>query len=219
MDNTITDSSTAERLAFNRMALGLYTACPGIIIAWDADKNLATVQPATRMKIVSGTGAVSYVDLPAVENVPPCLPHSAAAGLYFTVPIKPGDCCLMIFAQRAIDNLVAYGIPDGKPTNPVEGAEPRFCELRHHDLTDAMFIPSLVLTPTAIEDWAADAIELRTADSSVKLAIKADGIHITGDVAVTGKITASGEIKAGTVPLTTHHHSDPQGGNTGGPAA
>jgi hypothetical protein len=219
MDKRGLTPALEQKTAFSRMALGLHTAIPGIIEAWDTTRNLATIRPAVQMKTLVA-GKVAYLNLPAIENVPACLPHSSAGGLYLTVPIKVGDACLIIFGQRAIDNVVTFGVPNG-PQPPLEGDNPRTSELRHHDLSDAMFIPNLILVPTAIPNWCQDGIEIRNTAGTVKLTVKADAIYITGDVHHTGNITASGEITAhqtGTaIALTTHNHTDPQGGNTGDP--
>jgi hypothetical protein len=205
----------------DRMMSGLYTAMPGVIVSFDPATCLASVQPAVRMKTVIA-GVVNYIDLPVVEHVPICLPHSATGGLFLTVPIKSGDQCLIVFSQRGIDNVVdAGGIqnpPDCQPPSPSERVDPRsLSELRHHDMTDAICIPSLMCAPNAIADWADDAIEIRTEDGLTNLSVKSDqvtvqagivtmtvsasGISIVGPVNVTGEVTANG------IPLSTHIHT------------
>ena len=42
-------------------------------------------------------------------------------------------------------------------------------------------------------------------------------LTITGNLTVSGTIIANGNITGGGISLDTHVHSDPQGGNTGGP--
>ena len=50
-------------------------------------------------------------------------------------------------------------------------------------------------------------------------------VNITGDVSIDGALTGTsnatfaGEVKAGGIPLSTHTHPVPQGGNTGAPNA
>jgi hypothetical protein len=214
MDKRLMDEAAQQRAAFSRMMLSVNTAIPGVIEAWNATTCLATVRPAIRLK-VQRDNQTQYMDLPAVENVPACLPHSAAAGLFVTVPVRVGDSCLLIFAQRAIDNFVQYG----GIQNPMTGENPALSEPRHHSLTDAIFIPNILTVPHAIENWADDAIVVRNAAGTVKLAVKSDAVYITGDVHVTGNITATQEITAGTIPLSTHKHTGVQtgGGTTGGP--
>jgi hypothetical protein len=210
MDKSILSPEAQQRLSFSRMMLGVHTAIPGIVTAWNATSNLATVQPAIRMQIIRPDGAIDYLDLPAVENVPACLPRSTAGGLLLTVPIKPGDACLLIFSQRAIDHFVQHG----GIQNPLTSDRPDLCEMRHHDLSDAIMIPGLWSIPDKVANWADDALELRNDAGTVKLSIKSDGVYVTGNLKVTGTVVAG----AANVSLTTHHHSDPQGGDTGGPA-
>lgn len=70
---------------------------------------------------------------------------------------------------------------------------------------------SLFINGTEIVTFATDGNMSMVAD-----------VSITGDLDVDGKITATGaiqgsEITDGSVPYTTHKHSDPQGGVTGTP--
>jgi hypothetical protein len=192
MDKSILSPESQQRLSFSRMMLGVNTAIPGIVTAWDAASNLATVRPAIRMQIIRPDGAVDYLDLPAVENVPACLPRSTAGGVLLTVPIKPGDACLLIFSQRAIDHFVQHG----GIQNPLTSDRPDLCEMRHHDLSDAIMLPGLWSIPDAVENWANDALELRTEDGSVKLALKSSGIEITGNAKITGNLQVTGTVDA-----------------------
>jgi len=200
-----------EEVEFNDRMYRVYTASPGRIEAFDG--TLATVQMTVRIKTIVN-GDTRFLDPPLISHVPVVLPSSMGGGLFITVPIKPGDPCLIVFSQRSIDNVVDLG----GIQNPVD---PKSNSLtarnRHHDMTDAICIPGLSIIPSAPASWAADAIEIRNAARTVCLSVKADKIYITGDLAVTGKITATGDIVAGTVSAKTHIHPDPVSGNTGAP--
>jgi hypothetical protein len=230
---TATGMAAIEELV-KRVTGRLCTAMPGVIVSFDSTTCLCSVQPAIRMKQVINQ-KVTWIDLPVVEHVPICLPHSATGGVYLTVPILPGDPCLIIFSQRGIDQFVqAGGIQ-----NPPDGTAPAYTENRHHDLTDAICIPNLMPAPNAIPDWSATALELRSKDGTTKVSVQvgeitllvagtemvlsSSGVQITGNVSVTGTITATGEITGGTtqIPLSTHIHGDVMngGGVTGGPQA
>jgi hypothetical protein len=231
MDKSCIDEATAQRVAFSRLALGLCTAIPGKVMDFDPTTNLAKVQPAIRMHLTNSSGAASYIPLPVIENVPICLPHSMTGGLYLTVPILAGDLGLIIFSQRAIDNVVQFG----GLQNPLATIEDR-----HHDLTDAMFLPGLSTVPEALGSWNQAAVEIRNTAGTVKLSITATGLVLTASdgtntttmtltptgVVVTGagsggEVTVTGEVTAkqggADITLSTHTHSDPQGGNTGAP--
>jgi hypothetical protein len=144
--------------------------------------------------------------------------------LFLTVPIKAGDQCLIVFSHRGIDRVV----DDGGIQNPPDSQAPELSELRHHDMTDAICIPSLMCVPNAIADWADDAIEIRTEDGLTNISVKSDqvtvqvgivtmtvsaaGISIVGPVNVTGEVTANG------IPLSTHIHTGGTiEGDTGAP--
>jgi hypothetical protein len=136
----------------------------------------------------------------------------------------------MIFSQRSIDNFVQHGVPLGVPQPPVTAADPAMSEDRHHDLTDAMWIPNLLTMPNALANWAQDGISIRNKTGTVSLTVKTDGVYIvgnvyvTGDTALTGNLTATGEITAkqgGTnIDLSGHKHVNAGGtGTSGGPIA
>lgn len=224
MDKSCIDEATAQRVAFSRLALALHTAIPGVVVSFNPTTNLANVQPAVRMHLTDpSSGAASYIPLPVIENVPICLPHSITGGLYLTVPILAGDLGLIIFSQRAIDNVVQYG----GLQNPLGTVEDR-----HHDLTDAMFIPGLSTVPEALASWNQAAVEIRNSAGTVNLSISGTGLVLTATdgtntttmtltatgVVVTG-VGSGGEVTAAGKVLGTHVHSGVSTGshNTGAP--
>lgn len=70
---------------------------------------------------------------------------------------------------------------------------------------------------------AGGVVEVKAAGKVVveapEVEITAPIVRITGDVEVTGKITATGEIQSGSIPLTTHKHTgvQPGAGTSGTP--
>ena len=216
---------------FNDMMYGIHTCITGKIVSFDATKNLATVQPTVRSKFVQ-EGTVKYLDPPPIQNVPVVLPASVGGGLFITVPIKENDPCLIVFAQRSIDNVVQLG----GIQNPVDGDEPRITRLRHHDMTDAICIPSITLVPNAIANWSQTAIEIRNASKTVCVSVTPSTVNITSPTvnitSPTVNITSqtvtvnattvnvpSGDVIASGVSLKNHVHGGVTGGvsNTGVP--
>lgn len=202
---------------FNDMMYGIHTCITGKIVSFDATKNLATVQPTVRSKFVQD-GTVKYLDPPPIQNVPVVLPASVGGGLFITVPIKENDPCLIVFAQRSIDNVVQLG----GIQNPVDGDEPRITRLRHHDMTDAICIPSITLVPNAIENWSQTAIEIRNASKTVCVSVTPSTVNITSPTVTVNATTVnvpSGDVIASGVSLQNHVHGGVTGGvsNTGVP--
>ena len=227
MDKRSMSPESEIRELFDRLSAGLCTCAPGIIESFDTATCLATVRVAIKLKTseIETTPIVKYLSQPLIERVPIVLPHSIKAGLYITVPIRKGDMCLIVFSQRAIDNVVEFGGEQNPPET--EGVPGVFADLRHHDMTDAICIPSFMCEPSKIPDWADDAVEIRNTDGTVKvrveeeqvivnhgttvrLTIKEDEVtilspltKIDGDVQINGDITVTGDTnQTGTITAT-----------------
>ena len=221
MDNSVIDDFTAERQRFDRMMLGVHTSIPGIICkVYCLVPNKAVfvdVQPAIKMKIAKPGEAITFLDLPVIERVPICLAHSEQAGLFITIPIKVGGVGEIRFQERSIDNF----IKSGDVSFPAEGNKQ--VSPRHHDLTDAVFVPGVYTKASALTNWNQDAIELRNTDRSVFMSIYADRIegkgtlNWTGDMNITGTVAATVDVKAATISGRYHVHVDPQGGSVAQP--
>lgn len=92
---------------------------------------------------------------------------------------------------------------------------------RQHDINDRAFelgfIPDkeAYVYPTNVD------IEIGLKDKSVKMSFTENGIAIVGDVTIDGDLSVSGKINASvngnTVDLSSHIHTDSQGGNTSNP--
>ena len=81
-----------------------WTPLPAIILSYDADTQLATVQPLIKQIYKDG----STQDLPEVYGVPIWTPRTAYSGLM--LPVKKGDKILLIFTMRSLDNLLETDI-------------------------------------------------------------------------------------------------------------
>lgn len=170
---------------------GAHTALPAEIVSYDAAKGLAVVQPKAKYKKPNG----ETIDFPEVDGVPVLFPQNKDFSIAF--PVKPGDNCLLIFADQSLDFWLY-----GKETDT---------ELKH-DLSNALAIPNINTTgnPDMMEACDEDAVVIRAGESKTKvrtdlilldgstlieakvgstvMQIKADGVFITGNFTVTGGI-------------------------------
>ena len=64
---------------------------------FDAAKGLASVQPKAKFKKPNG----ETLDFPVITGVPVVFPQSANVSIAW--PIKPGDGCLIVFCESALD--------------------------------------------------------------------------------------------------------------------
>lgn len=208
----LNDPETALRTALDGFQSGLWTAIPGIIQSVDFTKMTCTVQPAVQGEVQDETGATQNVNYPLLADVPIVFP--GCAGFIITLPLAQGDEVLVVFSSRCIDSWWQSGGVNNRPL-----------EARMHDLSDGFAIPG----PRSVPNIPAGSIsttgmEIRNAAGNSKIQMSADGkiritaseVDITGDLKVTGEVTAK---SGGTpIPLSTHKHTGvTTGSGTSGP--
>lgn len=149
---------------------------PGIIQSFDPDAVTAVVQPAIKGVEHDESGAEVSVSLPLLVDVPVVFPRGG--GCTLTFPVKEGDECLVIFADRCID----FWWQSGGIQEPVDG--------RMHDLSDAFCIAGPQSQAKKISGISTTATQLRTDDGSAFIEVAA-GHDVT--VKTPGKLTASAD--------------------------
>lgn len=119
----------SDALAATSAALSnsLRVALPGIIESFDPETVTCIVAPAIKGVITASDGSTRSVSYPLLVDVPVVFPRGG--GCTLTFPIKNGDECLVIFADRAID----FWWQNGETQEPVNA--------RQHSLSDAFVIP------------------------------------------------------------------------------
>lgn len=211
----VKDPDGVLRLALEAWQTKIWTAMPGIVEAFDADTNTASVRVAVMGQLralVNGkrTGPYQNVRIPLLVQCP--VQFGRGSGLCLTFPLAAGDEGLVVFASRCIDGWWESG-----------GEQPQ-AEIRMHDLSDGFFIPGVSSKPNAISNVSGSAAQLRNADGTVFVEVSPTGVKIKGplevegDVNVTGNTEFTGTVKANGLPIDeTHRHSGVTvgGGNSG----
>lgn len=151
-------------------------AMPGIIQSFDPDAVTAVVQPAIKGAEQDESGDEVSVNLPLLVDVPVVFPRGG--GCTLTFPVKAGDECLVIFADRCID----FWWQSGGIQEPVDE--------RMHDLSDAFCIVGPQSQAKKIGGISTTAAQLRTDDGSAFIEVAA-GHDVT--VKTSGKLTASAD--------------------------
>lgn len=205
----------AEVLASERKKLSeqMRVALPGIIQSFDPESLTAVVQPAIRYIERDNDGNKSTKDYPLLVDVPVVFPRGG--GCTLTFPVKAGDECLVIFADRCID----FWWQSGGIQEPVDE--------RMHDLSDAFCIVGPQSQAKKISGISTMAAQLRTDDGAAFIELAAGGavtitspqITINGPLQVNGEITSTGDQVAGGISQIGHTHGgvEPGGGSTGVP--
>lgn len=172
----------------------MHTSLPGEITAFDPGTGMASVQPKAKFKKPSG----ETMDFPVVTGVPVQFPQSANATIAW--PIKPGDGCLLVFSESALDYWMY-----GKETDTV----------LKFDLSSAIAIPGLSAKGNAAMQTACaeDAVVVVVGGTTLK--VTSEGVTVIGKLTVEGEIVAAGDVKANkSISLATHTHGGDSGGST-----
>lgn len=125
----------------------------GSIVSFDATNQTASVQLS--MYIQNGNTVYRY---PLLTNCPVFV-MSGGSG-FISMPIAPGDPCLVLFNDRDIDNWYATG-SEAVPNSP-----------RTHDLSDGLVLVGFRNLSNVISGY--DTTELQIRNGPGKIAITAD---------------------------------------------
>ena len=120
----------SEREALRRDFLfSFHCAMPGIVESFDPETQTVTVQPAN-------------AHLPLLCDVPVFFPGTRSSAI--TWMIEPGDECLVIFADSAIDRW----FDSGEPAEPLSD--------RSHDLSDAFAFVGFRSRPNVLQNFPSE---------------------------------------------------------------
>lgn len=158
------NSEEFYRTMLDGFANTLRVAAPGIIHDFDPQTQTASVQVAIREKIANPDLTTQWTDIPLLLDVPIVLPR--AGGFVLTLPVKPGDECLIVFADMCIDAWFSSG-----------GVQNQI-EKRRHDLSDAFAILGTWSQPRRVPNYSAAAAQLRTDDGQTYISLAPGEIDI-----------------------------------------
>jgi len=208
------DQQNNDRLMLSNHQSQMWTAIPGIIQNFNPLHMTCTVQPSIKGRtFIAGT--VTDVNLPLLVDCPVQFP--AGGGCSLTFPVVLGDECLVVFSSRCIDAWWQSG-----------GVQAQ-AEMRMHDLSDGFVLLGFRCVPRVLPAISSAAVQIRSDDglafmelnpTTHEVNIKSPGAtNITGNLNVTGTITASVDVVGGGKSLKNHTHGGVQtgGGNTGAP--
>ena len=183
----------------------IHTALPGEIVSYNAGVGTATVKPIG--KYVTSDG--KELNYPTITEAPVCFPFCQNAGVGIAFPVKKGDSCIIIISEVELDSWRSGADSEGS--------------LRF-DLTSAMVIPGLLEGGNEASEKAAKENSVIVTAGDVTLSVSGDGckvdtgstvMNITDDgVSIKGNLTVTGDVKAGSVSLKNHTHTDSVGGDT-----
>lgn len=162
---------------------GIHTACPATIVSFDAGTCVASVKPTMTYYKSDGT----TLDYPVIIGVPVFMPK--AGNSQITYPVKAGDSCLLVFAERSIDEWMGKGNSDNH-------------DPRRYDLTDAFCFVGMC----PAQSISADNVEVINGGTKISLT-PSNTINVIGNINVQGTIVCTGDVIGGGISLIGHTHS------------
>lgn len=158
----------------------------GIIQEFNPDNQTATIQIALKQVInIAPNGTKTFQEIPLILQCPVVVLFGG--GSYLTMPIEPGDNCLVLFNDREIDNWLYNGGVQA-PTSA-----------RIHDVSDAIALVGLRSFQNSITDYLVNGVRLSFAPDS-RIDLTEDAINSiaelfthTGDMLITGNLTIIGD--------------------------
>jgi len=199
------------RIAIGKTMQGMDTMLPARVVAYDRERNRATVQPM----IMMGTTTGAKVSRARVASVP--VYQLAGGGFVLTFPLVPGDLGWLKANDRDV-SLFLQSLDEEWPNTA-----------RSRSFADGVFFPDRLRAFT-LDGEDAERVVLQSDDAGARVSVGAadvrisagatvltvgpDGVTIdaalttiNGPVTVTGILTASGGIvDANGVEVETHIH-------------
>jgi hypothetical protein len=163
------------RRMLDNFASNLRVAVPGIIHDFDPVTQTATVQVALREKITNADLTQQWMDIPLLLDVPIVVPR--AGGFVLTMPVTPGDECLIVFADMCMDAWFSSG-----------GVQNQM-EKRRHDLSDGFAILGAWSQPHKLANYSTTSAQLRSVDGAAYISLAGSEVDIVAPtVKINGRV-------------------------------
>ncbi len=178
------DPVEAQRRREDNLSASIRVAIPAKIVEWFPEKQTITAQPLIREKIKDLlTGAIAWMELPQLHDVPVSFPQGQ--NFCLTFPVEVDDEVLIVFNDLSIESWQELGEIQN------------WVDKRRHDLSDGIALLGVNSKPNIIEHIATDAAELRTKDRKAVVRIKDDYPEIAYQAVepVTGAATPVGYVR------------------------
>ena len=173
----------------------VHTALPGTILSYDTGSNRASVQPFGAIK----TKDARNISYPVIYNAPVQFPCGMGGRAGITFPIRPGDGCIVLFAEGQIDDYLSGG-------DSADG--------RKHSLNDAIVIPGLYNSGVTTESRYPDDVVLSHDDSFMRLGKDGFGGTLADGTSFN---LSHGDLVINGISHSHHTHPGDSGGTTGEP--
>lgn len=218
MAETSNDLVEALQGMIRSQLLDVNTCMPGTIVSYA--NGLARVQPVGKKRFADGDA----LDYPVIPNVRVCWPSFAGGAAGVKGPVKPGDNCLLVIAQQAVDGS------DDRRMFDLSDAYAVMCDVGNAGAGDSgnndtmtMFFGAAFIKLTASGQLLINApggtvVTTPSLSNSGTLS-NAGAVNMASTLDVAEQVTAPGGVNIGGIEFATHGHTNVQNGpdTSGGP--
>lgn len=157
---------------------------PARVVSYDAATNRASVKPIGTYT----TPDYQELEYPVIHNVPMQFPCGVGGTAGVTFPVKAGDGCIVIFADREIEQFLSGGFCD---------------DMRSHSMNDAYAIPGLY--SQAVQTQRENANDVCLFNEGSLVVLNGDTLKITLSDGTTATF-GGGDLKVNGISLVHHVH-------------
>ena len=175
----------------------IHVSMIGKIESYNPQTNRASITPVGTMTCPDW----QEIPYPTIHNVPIQYPCGNGGKSGCTFPVKPGDTCIIIFADHQIENFLSGEKSD---------------DMRNHSMNDAYAIPTLFSASVPTLKSNPNDVCLFNNGSLVVLNSSSMTINLADGTSVS---IGGGDLVVNGISVVHHVHSGvtPGGGNTGEP--
>lgn len=189
--------------AIDTELLHTWTALPALVKNFYPDEQTVDLRIGILQEFETPEGEIETREHPVLIRCPIFYP--SGSGYSITYPLNVGDTGIVIFASRCLDSWLRSG-----------GVQ-KLSVRRKHSISDGIFFPGVRPTPSKIENFSTDGIEIRDSEATQKIRIDPEKIKIETDknieisaidVTITGNLHIVGDLNVNGVDVgATHKHS------------
>lgn len=181
-----------QEMALRRMLADLHTCVPAEVVAVRSEsadaRQFVDVLPMLQRSVVDADGEALDEPLPLLQMVP--VGYLRGGGFFVSLPLRPGDVVLVVFAERSLDTWIQVAKP-GARTPVVPG------DLATHSLQGAIALP---LGPAPRGALAAGIdptdVVLGTTTGTILARFRADGSVAFAEGAATDFVALAAKVDA-----------------------
>lgn len=140
--------------AMREIALDINCVSVGTVQAFDATKQMVTVTLNYKRVVRDNLGNETPIAYQPLIQCPVMVLTGGTGAI--TMPIAVGDTCIVLFADRDIDNWVQYGVTENTPNSQ-----------RVHDMNDAIAIVGINPLSKLIKSYVTDGIKIFLGDNYI----------------------------------------------------